>query len=368
MSQLTVGSITAGRVVASGYVSTTGQLQLPSYDTATRPTSADDGVLVWNNTAQALNLRAAGGWSSLGGASTPTWDNSTRPASQPVGAYGFNTESDKFEVYLSNGWNVVGGGGGGAAGAKGTSPTNPAADAQEVLETAETAPADGLYYIDTPNGGVQQIYCIFDKGAGWMVVGKFNSDASDTVANTITTSRGVTIQNNTGTEFSADFGDYYPSFVRHIGVNSISDWSNNRNLDFWHGVPNGRQWKRFWTNGRSSGMDRVRREGFSTQGSWDGRGRWANPNYGFMQMSDTNVSIAEGAFTSAGSFNLNNASDAKFSTDSHRSTSGQDEDVQTQYGLDDGRRCFMDRFTDGSRDGNNTNRRDYSTAVYVLLH
>ena len=56
MSQLTVGSITAGRVVASGYVSTTGQLQLPSYDTATRPTSADDGVLVWNNTAQLLIL------------------------------------------------------------------------------------------------------------------------------------------------------------------------------------------------------------------------------------------------------------------------------------------------------------------------
>ena len=53
MSQLTVGSITAGRVVASGYVSTTGQLQLPSYDTATRPTSADDGVLVWNSTAEA---------------------------------------------------------------------------------------------------------------------------------------------------------------------------------------------------------------------------------------------------------------------------------------------------------------------------
>ena len=98
-----------------------------------------------------------------------------------------------------------------------------------------------------------------------MVVGKFNSDASDTVANTITTSRGVTIQNNTGTEFSADFGDYYPSFVRHIGVNSISDWSNNRNLDFWHGVPNGRQWKRFWTNGRSSGMDSPKRRIFNSR-------------------------------------------------------------------------------------------------------
>tara|TARA_B100000035_G_C21026414_1_gene566430 strand:+ start:1179 stop:2279 length:1101 start_codon:yes stop_codon:yes gene_type:complete len=366
MSQLTVGSITAGRVVASGYVSTTGQLQLPSYDQGTRPNSAPDGVLIWNNTQGAINLKSGSAWISVGSSSTPTWTNATQPSSGSIGSYGYNTEEDKFEVYLSNGWNAVGGASAGS-GAKGTQ-SNPATDAQEILETSPTAPTDGLYYIDTPNGGVQQIYCIFDKGAGWMVVGKFGSDASNTVANTVSTTRGLTVQNSTGTEFSADFGDYYPSFVRHIGVDNISDWSNNRNLDFWHGVPNDRQWKRFWTNGRSSGMDRVRREGFSTQGTWDGRGRWANPDYTFMQMSDSNTSISEGAFTSSGSFYLHNAQDAKFSTDSHRSTSGQDEEVQCQYGYDDSRRCFMDRFTDGSRDGNNTNRRDYSSAVYVLLH
>lgn len=367
MSQLTVGSITAGRVVASGYVATTGQLQLPAYDQNTRPVTSADGVLIWNKTSSSLNIRSGAAWIGVGGSSTPTWTNATQPSSSSVGGYGYNTELDRFEVYLSTGWNVLGAGGGGGN-PKGLTQSTPAVDAQEVLDTSASPPSDGLYYIDTPNGGVQQIYCIFDRGAGWMVVGKFGGDASDTVANTVTTTRALTVQNSTGTQFSADFGDYYPSFVRHIGVDNISDWSNNRNLDFWHGVPNDRQWKRYWTNGRSSGMDRIRRQGFTTQGSWDGRGRWANPDYGFMQMSDADTSISEGAFTSSGSFYFHNAQDAKFSTDSHRSTSGQDEEVQCQYGYDDSRRCFMDRFTDGARDGNNTNRRDYSSAVYVLLH
>ena len=199
-----------------------------------------------------------------------------------------------------------------------------------------------------------------------MVVGKFASDASNTVANTITTTRGVTIQDSTGTEFSADFGDYNPAFQRFIGCNNISQWANTRNLDWWYGVPSNRLWKNFWTNGRSSGMDNQRRYGFTVSGNWDGYGRWANPSMSFYQMSDGNTSISQGAFTSSGSFYLDNAQDAKFGDDAFSNTPGQDESVMVQFGRDDSRRAFMDTFP--NRDGNNTNRRDYSTAVYLSPH
>ena len=113
-------------------------------------------------------------------------------------------------------------------------------------------------------------------------------------------------------------------------------------------------------------MDRRRREGFTTRGSYDGRGRWANRDHVFYQMSDTNVSIEASDFTSPDTFYLHNASDAKFGADAYSSSTGQDEDKMVSFGEDDGNRAFMDRFP--NRDGNNTNRRDYSTAVYVLLH
>ena len=83
-----------------------------------------------------------------------------------------------------------------------------------------------------------------------------------------------------------------------------------------------------------------KREGFTTRGSYDGRGRWANRHV-FYQMSDSNVSIEASDFTSPDSFNLDNADDAKFGADAYSSSTGQDEEVMVQFGRDDGRRAFM---------------------------
>lgn len=369
MSQLNVGNITAGRIVATGLITTTGNgLELPTYDQYTLPNSAESGVTVFNSNTQAINLKSGSNWVNISGSTTPTWTNTTRPSgTQAVGTYGWNTEIDQLEVYSSSGW-VATATSGGAGGQKGTSQANPATSAQDVIENwgSQSSPTDGLYWIDTANGDTVQVYCIFDKGVGWMVVGKFDSDASSTVAGNISTYRNRTISDVSGTEFSADHGDYVPGAVRYIGTDNISTWQNTRNIDWWEGVPDGRAWKNYWTNGRSSGMDRRRREGFTTRGSYDGRGRWANRDHVFYQMSDTNVSIEASDFTGPDSFYLDNADDAKFGADAYSSSTGQDESVMVQFGRDDGRRAFMDRFPD--RDGNNTNRRDYSTAVYVLLH
>jgi len=57
MSQLNVGNITAGRIVATGLITTTGNgLELPTYDQYTLPNSAESGVTVFNSNTQAIKI------------------------------------------------------------------------------------------------------------------------------------------------------------------------------------------------------------------------------------------------------------------------------------------------------------------------
>lgn len=365
MSQLNVDNVTASSVNAGGIITAANGMKLPTFTSASRPSNIDTGVVIFNSDNTDVEVWSGSAWSGLSSSALRTWTTSTRPGSGLVaGLIGWNQSTESLEIYNGSTWVALTP----QTGFAGDSESNPAASAQAIFE-ANPAATDGYYYIDTPNGGVQRIYCIFDAAVsnrGWMVVGKFAADASDTVASTISTSRGETVDNASGTIFSADFGDGNYDFQRFIGTNDITAWSNTRNLDWYWGIPSGRPWKRFWTNGNSSGFTNVRRYGFTVNGAFDGRGRWTNTGFNFYQVSDTNESIAEGAFTNPGSFNIHSSgSDGKFGVISSGSTTGQDESVEVQFGYDDGRRAFMDIYP--STEGNNTNRRDYSTAVFCLL-
>jgi len=364
MSQLNVNDVTAGLVTVNDVITATSGMKLPVYSNSSLPNSSQEGTIVWNTSTNSLTVRRGSVWVGLGAAETPTWTNSSRPAGTTVGEYGWNTEEDYLEIYDGTSWRYVRvqANTGNALGTE----ANPAESATAIYRASASKPNDGLYYINTPNGGVQQIYCIFDKGLGWMVVGKFAADASSSVANNpIATARG-TIDNSTGTQISCDFGDFEPSFNRFIGTNDITNWENTRNVDWYYGVPNDRPWKQFWTGGQTSGMPRVRRNGFYCNGAWDGRGRWANENFNFYQMSDNDVTINQDYFTApSSSLRFDNAEDAKFGVHSHNSTTGQDESPQVQFGRDDTRRSFTDLFP--GQEGGNSNRRDYNTAVYVLI-
>ena len=365
MSNLAVtGDIEAASIEASGLLTGTNGVKLPYTTTNNRPFSDAAGALIWNNSNETLEMWDGTKWNAQGGGPIPSHTESTKPSTNlSTGQFGWNTELEKFEVYNGTKW--VGVRTNAPVNTPGLDQNNPATNAQAIYEADPTI-TDGLYWIDTANGGVTQIYCIFSNNRGWMVMGKFAADGSNTVANNpITTARG-TVDNSSGTVISADFGDYQPQFQRFIGTDDITNWSNTRNLDWYFGVPSGRAFKRFWTSGQSSGMPRVRRNGFATNGAYDGRERWSNPGFNFMQMSDSDVTIDESYFTApSNSLYFHNASDAKFAVDSSNSTSGQDESVMTQFGYDDSRRSFMDIYP--NREGNNTDRRDYSSAVYVLL-
>ena len=100
---------------------------------------------------------------------------------------------------------------------------NPATSAQQLRDSGVTT--NGLYYIDTPDGGAQQTYCLFTTGTaqggdhGWMLVGRYQANASNTVRDTLSSQRSmVDVTQNGNSKWSADFGTYTTTEVRVIAV------------------------------------------------------------------------------------------------------------------------------------------------------
>jgi len=124
----------------------------------------------------------------------PKGSTAQRPASPSVGMLRFNTEYDSLEYYNGRRW--VDPNTGLAVGAGLTSETA-ARSAEEILHVFPDS-ADGVYWIDLPTIGPQQIYCVMDKdwdGGGWMLAMKatrgttFNYNSSYwTSKNTLNTS------------------------------------------------------------------------------------------------------------------------------------------------------------------------------------
>ena len=148
----------------------------------------------------------------------------------------------------------------------------------------------------------------------------------------------------TGTEWSAAWGDSYPSQVRFVSSSDWKNWRDNRGVDFIYGVPNGRQWKKFFTDNNTSGMthggnhwSNNNRWGFTIAGGYDGFGRYHNPNYAFLRVSDGNLTtVTNTFFTTAGqTMDMDTANDAKFSFHATAVSSGQDCDNHQSYGYDD---------------------------------
>jgi len=257
----------------------------------------------------------------------------------------------------------------------GKTPYNPVKDADEILKEIEN-PIDDFYYILTPNG-VKKTYCIFENNKGYMLIGKFADSAKDSVTGTISTDDFL-INDQSGSMFSCNFGNFACNEIRFIGTNSIeNNWKNNRTIDFIHGI-DGKQWKNVWSyigNPEGERADQVTgddatngaRYGYYCTYAEDGRGRWKNTNYKAHLVSDSKVSITTDCFTQPGSFNLNDGSDAKFSVSATKDSSGQDVDGANSafFGSDDGKKAFYDVNTDTIN--NNSEKVDFNSAVYVFI-
>ena len=244
----------------------------------------------------------------------------------------------------------------------GSSNTIPAESA-EAIDDHGSWVGDGYYYITTVNGA-KQTYCIKDDNGVYMVIGKFASDACLTVQNTISTSDS-TVDDVSGTLWSCNFGNNNLKELRFIGVNSIQgDWRRDRNIDFIHGFTGTENLKTLMAK-MGSGTLYGGKHGYPTSYAKDGRGRWHNTAYANHRMSDVTMSVAAGAFTSAGSFFLDNADDAKFTAIDIGTTSGQDATYSVGFGQDDSVIGFNDSWP--AIPNNMNGGRAFNTAVYVLM-
>ncbi len=249
------------------------------------------------------------------------------------------------------------------------------------LSTGATQKSFGTYtsevrLIATPNGGLQKCRVITDTFGEWILVGRYAASAMSAIQTTWSSVSGLSLgtTQSATTEFSADFGDSYPTEVRIMGSTDFTKWRDNRTIDFIYGVPEGRAWKYFFSGGAANGMTSVgpnhsgnNKFGWNINGSYDGFGRWANTTQTSVGMSDTNVTNPSAAYTTAtaNAFNWHPASDAKMTVTATRTFSGQDSFETAGFGKDDGIQGFFDEYP------NETNNMqggvDFSSAVWVLI-
>ena len=191
----------------------------------------------------------------------------------------------------------------------------------------------------TPNGsGAISHRMIEDWSGRWIIVGRFASRSA--LQSSWSSVTGLSVGSSATTAFSSDWGDIYPKEVRVFGCTDIDDWFVTRTIDFIYGVPSTRQWKHFFAGGTSDGMASgkgVGRFGWDTAYAYDGFGRWRNPNFGDVGMSDANVTNPISAYTTptTNAFNWYNAQDAKFLVHSSASTASQDGNYTAGFGYDD---------------------------------
>lgn len=112
----------------------------------------------------------AGKLRATSGVVFPTFDNSNRPSSPEIGQTIFNSEEENAQLWDGSEWIDLGSGGR----KDGSSPDKAALSAAAILLEVPGAP-DGVYWIDIPQIGPTQVYCIMNTaydGGGWMMAMK----------------------------------------------------------------------------------------------------------------------------------------------------------------------------------------------------
>jgi len=249
------------------------------------------------------------------------------------------------------------------------------------LSSSASATNFGVYtseirLIDTPNGGLQKCRVITDNYGEWILVGRYAASAMSAIQTIWSSVSGLSLDTTQSatTQFSADFGDSYPSEVRIMGSTDFTKWRDNRTIDFIYGVPEGRAWKYFFSGGAENGMTFVgpnhsgnNKFGWNINGSYDGFGRWVNTTQTSVGMSDANVTNPSAAYTTAttNAFNWEGASDAKMTVSATRTFSGQDSFETAGFGNDDNIQGFFDEYP--GETNNMQGGVDFSSAVWVLI-
>ena len=277
-----------------------------------------------------------------------------------VGSAYYNTTNDEFRVYTgASGWKSVS-----ELPQLGTE-GNPAQNAEALRLDGQTT--NGVYYISTPDGGAQQVYCMFTSGSsqggdyGWMLVGKIFPDAKGNTRDAWRSIRSLTDVTQTGRQgvaasrniWSADFGSYVITEMRVIGCSDTSDWMANRSTDWIYGVPANQTFQRFVSNQTNTNNSNHAigtfpntgnsgtKQGIYCSGARDGRGRWTNNSYQWCRKADgtagnyCNTHYLRNTSGTSDMFYDHASGDSKWSVHASNDHSGQDTDSSAMFGVDD---------------------------------
>ena len=265
------------------------------------------------------------------------------------------------------------------------------------LYTANNSFSDGLYYINTPDGGVQQCYCINIGGRGWALVGRYAADAMNTVQDTLGSVRALKDVTQGGTStWSADFGTFditdsahklmawgSPNFpaknssgvnwvfnIPQTGYTTFRQWMANAPSDSpSQGTPRFTDFNTY--QGPFSGLEQ--KQGIVSNGASDGpfKGvRWTNTAFRatrFADAADGNYVSQGGLSTPQGSvWYMDGTQDAKWSVHATNVVSGQDTTSSQYFGIDDD--VGPGHYDAGTgSEGEGSSRRDFSNAVTFWL-
>jgi hypothetical protein len=234
--------------------------------------------------------------------------------------------------------------------------------------------------MQTVEAGQQTVRIIEDHTGRWIVVGRWDGNASTSIQNTWSSVSGLStsLDQNNQTAFSSDFGSTYPTECRFLGSTDWSNYYNTRTIDFIHGIPAGRPWELFMSNGVTTGMGQVTgslggaKYGWTARGAYDGFGRWSNPNYLYHKMGDVGVAIthSSNAFRTptSNAFNWNGMDDAKVTVNgTGLDYSGQDVSATSGFGRDDANVSFYDEYPNLISNFTGAITTVYSSAVWVLI-
>ncbi len=257
--------------------------------------------------------------------------------------------------------------------------------------------ASGIYKFNTPDGGVQDGYYLSTSGSsqggnfGWVLIGRYAADARDSARATMNSVSGLDdISTNGTTCWSADWGNYQPQEIRFMGHTNASDILGNRTIDWIYRVRNINQtgdsrydpylWEWISNMDHSDGLTSSNysfkvtainggKQGIRCRGARDGRGRWDNPTFSSIRISDSsssNYCKPQGFTTPTSSmWYYNAAQDAKWCVSASDHECGQDTDSSAFFGYDDNRSAFYDNNTGNI--AQDSNQRDYSSCVLVWM-
>lgn len=308
--------------------------------------------------------------------------SSTAPSSPVDGQFWWDNVTGNVKIYDSSqsDWLLI------KSGIDGSSSSRALPSIQTVETYLGANFSDGAYYINTPDGGVQQAYLMYAENYIWVLIGRFAADASQTVTNTLSSQRSMVDVTQNGTSmWNADWGS---SYVQDVMIWGATDFSNRsgHTVNWVYQVAGNTTLRAFWS-GQTSGDDTSNgttnmplRSGYTGSskhslrpyGARDGifsGSRWTNSSFTAVKIADEQASSGR-CYTNPNRLSNpgSNASywhggtDAKLVVSHTVSSAGQDQgNISAGFGYDDNNRHFSDFYP--SEGGENNTTLTYSSAV-----